>query len=192
MKIVILTILICTFGFLNCQDTVKKAICKLTEDKTSGVSGEVTFEQTDNGIKVTGSISGLTAGEHGFHIHTDPRTTDCLSTGSHFNPENKNHGAEDATERHTGDLGNITANASGVADLSYTDKVISLDSTSANDITGRACVVHEKPDDLGKGGNAESLKTGNAGARLACGTIVTISAKFIAISALVLLLSFIY
>jgi Cu-Zn family superoxide dismutase len=81
----------------------------------------------------------------------------------------KRHGAPNDTERHVGDLGNIDANADGVANLSFTDSLISL--SGPHSIIGRALVVHSGTDDLGKGGTEESLKTGNAGSRIACGVI---------------------
>lgn len=38
-------------------------------------------------------------------------------------------------------------------------------------VVGRAIVVHEGEDDLGKGGSPLSSTTGNAGGRVACGVI---------------------
>ena len=48
---------------------------------------------------------------------------------------------------------------------------ISLNMSQINCIVGRMIIVHADRDDLGKGGNAESLKTGNAGKRVGCGVI---------------------
>jgi Cu-Zn family superoxide dismutase len=61
-------------------------------------------------------------------------------------------------------MGNIEADASGVAKLDYLDHNMSL----ANDeqsIIGRSVVVHAKADDL------KSQPAGDSGARVACGVI---------------------
>lgn len=66
-------------------------------------------------------------------------------------------------------MGNIEADASGVAKINISDKLISL--SGSNNILGRTVVVHADVDDLGKGGHELSKTTGNAGGRLGCGVI---------------------
>lgn len=53
-------------------------------------------------------------------------TDGCSSTGSHFNPFNKIHGAPTDSTRHVGDLGNIASDEYGVATFLFMDDVISL------------------------------------------------------------------
>lgn len=147
----------------------KKAVAVLKG--TSTVEGVVTLTQEDDGpTTVNVKITGLTPGPHGFHLHEFGDTTNgCISTGPHFNPNGHTHGAPEDEIRHAGDLGNIIANADGVAEATIVDKQIPLSGT--NSVVGRAFVVHELADDLGKGGHELSLSTGNAGGRLACGVV---------------------
>ncbi len=93
-----------------------------------------------------------------------------MTAGEHFNPMGKTHGAPQDANRHVGDLGNIQADASGRGYLKWEDHLMMIYG-GVNNIVGRAVVVHDREDDLGTGGNEESLKTGNAGTRLACGVI---------------------
>ena len=88
----------------------------------------------------------------------------------HFNPEKKKHGNIDDTERHVGDWGNIIVPANGNITTTFTDSLATL--TGKYGVLGRAIVIHQLEDDLGKGGNEGSMKTGNAGKRLACCVIV--------------------
>ncbi|KAG1772454.1 superoxide dismutase [Suillus occidentalis] len=150
---------------------VQKAVVVLKGD--SPVTGTITFEQSsaDGPVKVSGEIKNLDpSSQRGFHIHSlGDLSNGCLSTGSHFNPYDKTHGAPSDSVRHVGDLGNIESDEYGTATVALKDSFISLNGPLS--IVGRAVVVHAGIDDLGKGNNEESLKTGNAGGRAACGVI---------------------
>lgn len=87
-------------------------------------------------------------------------------SGDHFNPDARQHGGPDDRDRHAGDLGNIRADASGAVRSSQQDTTISLQ--GRNSVVGRALVIHQQRDDLGRGGNDESRRNGNSGGRIAC------------------------
>ncbi|CAB57444.1 Superoxide dismutase [Cu-Zn] [Schizosaccharomyces pombe] len=148
-----------------------RAVAVLRGD--SKVSGVVTFEQVDQNsqVSVIVDLVGNDANaKRGFHIHQfGDNTNGCTSAGPHFNPEGKTHGDRTAAVRHVGDLGNLESDAQGNIKTTFSDSVISL--FGANSIIGRTIVIHAGEDDLGKGTSEESLKTGNAGARNACGVI---------------------
>lgn len=134
-------------------------------------------ERDSNGrfirTKIQINITGLTPGKHGFHIHESGNLLEgCKSCCSHFNPYGVKHGGINdlLTRRHLGDLGNIEANSQGVVDTIIYDRFIRLSGTTRN-IIGRSVVVHQDEDDLGQGGDVESSKTGNAGARIGCAVI---------------------
>lgn len=135
------------------------------------ISGTVRFEQTMNKVKITLNIAGLDpTHKHGFHVHQAGDLSEkCASACAHFNPGNKTHGCPGKKERHVGDLGNIQADKNGSAKYIFYDDVIRL--SGKNSIIGRSVIIHEDEDDCGNGGNAESLKTGNAGKRIACAVI---------------------
>ncbi len=140
----------------------------------SGVHGVVkmTEDLENNQVKIELNIVGLSPNSlHGFHVHEAGDLSDkCTSMCAHFNPFKTTHGCPNSKVRHVGDLGNIKTNGKGEAKYSFCDSVIKLRGTKSN-IIGRGLIIHEDEDDCGKGGNAESLKTGNAGKRIACAVI---------------------
>jgi len=155
--------------FVSTHVAAKTAVVVLKGDV--GVNGTVIFQEHEDGIKITGNITGLTPNAlRGFHVHEfGDLTNGCTSTGSHYNPFNKTHGAPTDKNRHVGDLGNIKSDKNGVAKLDFHDKVIKL--SGKYSIVGRGVVVHAGTDDLGHGNNTDTHTTGNAGARSACGVI---------------------
>ena len=150
---------------INEAEETIKAIAQL-EHTVGDVQGAIKFKQKPGQPTIIkGIVKGLTPGKHGFHIHEfGDLSKGCESAGAHYNPDGVEHGS--LQQGHVGDLGNIIADKSGTARFQIKAERVEL-----SDVVGRAIVIHADEDDLGKGGDEESLKTGNAGERVGCGVI---------------------
>ena len=167
----------CPYCKFSVQTDPPQAVVELVPGGLdTNITGSLFMEQGRFGVFVKGEIIGLSPGHHGFHVHMTGDVGDgCKAAGGHFNPDNHQHSHPGSPARHAGDLGNIlTLEGSPLTLVSLVDTVITLGDGGERDVAGRAVVVHAGQDDLGQGaGDAaeESKKTGNAGARVACGVI---------------------
>lgn len=147
-----------------------KSICQIRGTNDNKIKGHIIFTEQTNKLKIFIDLHDLPPGTRGFHIHKKGNLLEgCSSLCSHFNPTNKTHGNLNDHNSHAGDLGNITIKEDGTLKQTIYSKI--LRNHGKFNIIGRSVVIHDKEDDLGKGNNKESLKTGNAGSRIACGII---------------------
>ncbi len=144
---------------------VTTAVAVLSPTQGNEVHGTVRFTKVATGVRVVADLTGLKPGEHGFHVHEfgDATSADGMATGGHFNPMHEVHGGPSSEHRNEGDLGNITADASGHATLDYVDSKLAFDGTGS--ILGRSVVIHADRDDIA------AQPSGNAGKRVAVGVI---------------------
>lgn len=142
------------------------ATATIAPTKGNQAGGTVNFVQRGSVVYIDARMTGLAPGLHGFHVHEkgDCRAADASSAGGHFNPTGAAHAGPDSNPRHAGDLGNLTADANGVAVYRMQVTGISL-GTGSDSIIGRAVIVHANADDL------RTQPAGNAGARVGCGLI---------------------
>ncbi|CAN5621230.1 hypothetical protein BH23BAC4_BH23BAC4_05220 [soil metagenome] len=147
------------------------AVARLEPAARDGARGTVTFTAQEGGVEVRYDFEGLEPGSRGFHVH---EFGDCGvgedgdpagAAGGHFDPHDARHGPRDADRqiRHKGDFGNVDVDQDGRASGRFIDDLIRLD--GANNIIGKAVIVHEGEDDL------QTQPTGDAGGRAACGVI---------------------
>ncbi|MCJ7859792.1 superoxide dismutase family protein [Corynebacterium kalidii] len=131
------------------------------------------------------SFSGLEPGMYGMHLHTvgacepdstapgddsaDPETGDFLSAGGHLGSEGHEH------PDHGGDLPALLVNDNGEGHMTVaTDRI---EESVLLDDDGSAIIVHDGPDNYGNiperyapdGPDDDTLSTGDAGGRQACG-----------------------
>jgi Cu-Zn family superoxide dismutase len=143
----------------------KGALAQIESRSGSKLVGTARFVSQGGGVVLRLVVAGASRGDHGVHIH---ETGDCSasngdSAGAHFNPGDAHHGGTSG-ERHGGDFGNITVDASGNGTLEIAVSGLSIGGEK-NGVIGRAIVIHADTDDL------HSDPAGKSGPRIGCGVI---------------------
>ena len=134
--------------------------------------GHAKFSSVSGGVKIALTVSQLTPGVHGIHIHTVGKCEGPAFTtaGGHFNPANAHHGVHNTQtpNPHVGDLPNLTVSDKGTAKITFTATGATLGDgpNSLFHDGGTSLVIHAKADDM------MSDPSGNSGDRIACGVIV--------------------
>lgn len=139
--------------------------------------GTIRAVDTKKGLQLVPRLSGLPAGQHGFHLHekancgakaADGKTGPGLAAGGHFDPgkTGKHEGPEG--HGHKGDLPALTVDDKGNA-----TKAVTAPQLKVADLWGRALMIHEGGDNY----SDQPKPLGGGGGRIACGTIKKAGAK---------------
>jgi Cu-Zn family superoxide dismutase len=146
-------------------------------DVDGRIVGQVQFALAGRRTFVTAQLRrGITAGFHGFHVHAvgvcEPPFT---SAGGHLAEEGQAH------REHVGDLPSLLVEGAGSAYLRVATTKFSPQTLRDGD--GSAVIVHAGPDNFANiperyrgpdgapGPDAETLRTGDSGGRVACGVV---------------------
>jgi Cu-Zn family superoxide dismutase len=138
-------------------------------DSTGARVGVATFSDSAGSGWLAVSVTGLTPGPHGMHIHESGTCTtpEFKSAGGHFNPDSKKHGTANPEGPHAGDLPNLLVEEDGSADttLAVSRSLLAEGASSMLGAQQRSLVIHADPDD------EKTDPSGNSGARVVCGVI---------------------
>lgn len=161
---------LCSMAMANSEGLTVEM--KLVSERGVGASaGKVVIRETQYGLEFTPTLSGLTQGIHGFHVHENPscdareqngKMVAGLAAGGHYDPAGtKKHGLPWG-EGHLGDLPPLYVDVSGNASTPVLSPRLKL-----ADVRGRSLMVHAGGDNHAD----HPAPLGGGGARVVCGVI---------------------
>jgi len=150
---------------------VKVTMNQISVDGVGAPVGTVTIRQTKDGVELLVDLKGLTAGEHGFHLHEkascDPadkegKKTSGQAAGPHWDPDATKAHKGPGGGGHKGDLPKLTVPESGRLKSKLPVKGLTL-----ADVAGKSLMIHAGGDNY----SDTPKPLGGGGDRIVCGVI---------------------
>jgi superoxide dismutase, Cu-Zn family len=143
----------------------------LIDSKGSGKEiGKVDARDSEYGLILIPSLSGLPPGMHGFHLHENPDCGPAVkegkkvageAAGGHFDPEKTGRHEGPYGTGHLGDLPALYVSGEGKASLPVLAPRLKV-----SDLKGRSLMIHGGGDNY-----TDQPKLGGGGNRIACGVV---------------------
>jgi Cu-Zn family superoxide dismutase len=143
---------------------------QITPDGIGDKLGSVKIsDKSGGGLEFKVDLTGISAGEHGFHLHTngdcasgskDGKSQAGLAAGPHYDPTAAKSHKGPMGQGHKGDLPFLTATDQGI------NVVVSAPHLTLADVRGRALVIHEGGDNY-----TDNPENGGGKGRIACGVV---------------------
>ena len=150
---------------------VEVTLHRISADGVGESIGTVSARDSDQGLEIIPSLSGLTPGEHGFHLHANSSCDSAanadgamvagLAAGGHWDPDETGEHLGPFGNGHRGDLSRLVVNDDGTTPTSVVAPRL-----STADLRGKALVVHAGGDTY-----SDTPALGGGGARIACGVV---------------------
>lgn len=162
----------CSTVDLTSRDGARVEMNLVNADGSTTPAGMVELTDTSGGLLFTPMMTGLSAGEHGFHVHANGscapgpdaqgKTIAAGAAGGHFDPQNTGKHGPPQGPGHLGDLPPLVAGPDGTA-----TRPVMATRLKLADVRGKALMVH-----VGGDNHSDSpAPLGGGGARMACGVI---------------------
>lgn len=171
-KILLTAALTVFFAGTAFADKISVDVYSVSAEGMGKKIGTIRAEDSDRGLVLKVNIKGVTAGEHGFHVHAhasgepaegpDGKMGAALAAGGHYDPDDTGKHLGPYGEGHKGDLPFLTADKKG-----NIKETVLAPRLAVSDLKERSIMIHAGGDNY----LDEPLPLGGGGARIAIGLV---------------------
>ena len=170
-KLFLAAAMVAAFALPAAAAEVSVKVYKVDDKGMGELIGKVYFADSDKGLVIKPRLKGLSAGDHGFHVHAnrsckpaknpEGKMVPALGAGGHYDPDKSGKHEGPTGKGHLGDLPALKVGADGTV-----KGTLMAPRLKVADLKKHSLMIHAGGDNY----SDQPAALGGGGARVACGT----------------------